>query len=560
MTHRTRPFRVSVALRITTMAVLSLCVTVDVRAAETADTGEAEMIRRIESLYQKAADARAKDDHQAARTHLKEALKQGPFTGKFRDLPSFLHFELAQVEAGAGNAEAAMQELESSAAAGLAETGDLESSSVLSTLKGHARMAAVLERVRKNATTARVFDVSLQHNAELGHASLHVFEARDSAMMGELAANKDLHRHMQKWAKSEADEWQRQLALMAWVHDRWAHAGINEPSRADAATILREVEAGKRFRCVEYSLVLAAVMQLFGHPARVVSLRRDGSSYGIGKGHVVTEVWSNTHQKWIVMDGQNNATWQSGKTPLSAAEVRRARRDDVGSLRFVRGPSSWQQKSSDAQMFKEWVVYFDHLTYTLDNTQPAGPDRARLWLLQEDERPELLFQGSPTTGQQWTRDTERVYARMNGVHIDAWPADDAALGTLTLMLTHAMPWFEKIDLVHNGKRVDAAPALAERQATRASTSKTATGSDVSSGASSLFARVALIPGKNTIVVHAVNAQGVRGPPSSIEIDFYPPPAVSPAPAPAARAASSRAETGAASSASTTKPSPPSVRR
>lgn len=492
-----------------------------VLAGEEESDGEAETIRRVDSLYQKAADARARKDYPAARTHLEAALQQGPFSGKFRDLPSFLYLELAQVEASDNDTEAAMKALESAADSGLAETEDIEKSDVLAILKAHPRMPALRSRVKENAATARVFDVSALFNAELGHASLHRFEAADSPMLRELASRDGLRREAQKWVESGADEWQRQLALMAWVHNRWAHAGISEPSRADAVTILREVEAGKRFRCVEYSLVLSAVLQAFGHPARVVSLRRDGSSYGIGKGHVVTEVWSNQHKKWIVMDGQNNATWQLMDTPLSAAEVREARIEDLSSLRFVRGPSSWQPQASDAEMFEAWVVYFDHLTYTLDNTQPAGADRARLWLLQHGERPELLFQGTPTTGQRWTHDPELVYPEMNGVHVDVWPTDEAAAGELQLQFTHAVPWFDHLVVRHNGQAVVASKS-------QASPSSQAP----SSGPSSRSARVVLARGENTIEVYAVNQRGVRGPPSRLEISFYPPTSgANPAPRP-----------------------------
>lgn len=506
--HVSHPFG-----RSSPVLLLSLCLATpsDAHGGEKERDGEAETIRRVEALYQKAADARARMDYPAARTHLEAALEQGPFSGKFRDLPSFLYLELAQIEASSSNPEAAMKALESAAAAGLAEIEDIEKSDVLAVLKAHPRMAALQRRVEENAVTARVFDVYALFNAELGDASLHRFEAAGSPMLHELASHDDLRGEAQKWAESGADEWQRQLALLAWVHNRWAHAGISEPSRADAVTILREVEAGKRFRCVEYSLVLSAVLQAFGHPARVVSLRRDGSSYGIGKGHVVTEVWSNQHKKWIVMDGQNNGTWRLMDTPLSAAEVRQARIEDLGSLRFVRGPSSWQPQSSDAQMFEDWVVYFDHLTYTLDNTQPAGADRPRLWLLQHAERPELLFQGTPTIGQKWTQDPDLVYPDMNGVHIDVWPTDETLLGELHLQFTHAMPWFDHLVVLHNGQAVVASKS-------QAAPPLPASPSD----SSSLFARLVLARGENTIEVYAVNRQGVRGPPSRLEIAFYPP--------------------------------------
>ena len=45
------------------------------------------------------------------------------------------------------------------------------------------------------------------------------------------------------------------LRLLHWVHMRWQHDGLNEPTRRDALTILREARDGKNFRCVEYAIV-----------------------------------------------------------------------------------------------------------------------------------------------------------------------------------------------------------------------------------------------------------------------------------------------------------------
>jgi hypothetical protein len=101
-----------------------------------------------------------------------------------------------------------------------------------------------------------------------------------------------------------------------------------------------------------------------GFPARRIGLRRDGVSYGAGKGHVVSEVWNNELGKWILLDGQNNATWRDGDQVLDAAEVARAVPGGHGRP-VAHGPprlvvdQGW--KPSDQRA--EWVVYFHHLSY-----------------------------------------------------------------------------------------------------------------------------------------------------------------------------------------------------
>ena len=51
-------------------------------------------------------------------------------------------------------------------------------------------------------------------------------------------------------------DYEKVQAVCHWVRSRWEHNGNNEPKKNDAISILQEAEQGKRFRCVEYSVVL----------------------------------------------------------------------------------------------------------------------------------------------------------------------------------------------------------------------------------------------------------------------------------------------------------------
>jgi hypothetical protein len=93
---------------------------------------------------------------------------------------------------------------------------------------------------------------------------------------------------------------------------------------------LRRVDAGQRFACVEYSLVLAQALNALGIPARKLSLRQQNYHVGLGRGHVVSEAWIDDLCRWVVLDGQNGMYWtgDDGK-PLGAPELQRAAQSGV---------------------------------------------------------------------------------------------------------------------------------------------------------------------------------------------------------------------------------------
>lgn len=290
---------------------------------------------------------------------------------------------------------------------------------------------------------------------------------------------------------------ERQLALLAWVHNRWPHDGYSEPSKPDALTILKEAKAGKHFRCVEYAIVLAQVLQSMGYPARVIGLSRDGMSWGMGKGHVVTEAWNDELRKWFVLDGQNNAIWEEHGVPRDAAEIRDLiQRGKAGELRFVHRGSTWIKDWKSEEQRNTWIKYFHHLKYKYDNRVfDAIGTISPTYLIRTGIPPELLFQGFPISGLQ-TQNVIMIYPLLNVTHVDVGTGgkDGAISSTLDLTISHGMPWFDHFRIKDNGKIVK--------------------------HKSEKF-RWKLKNGRNRLLVQAVNRAGIAGLPTEIEIDYYP---------------------------------------
>lgn len=122
---------------------------------------------------------------------------------------------------------------------------------------------------------------------------------------------------------AQRSAWDTAVQLLEWTTTRWEHAN-DHVDDGDAVDVLDGVAAGRRFACVEYSIVLSQALNAMGIPARRVSLRSRDSHVGFGRGHVVSEAWIDDLGKWVVLDGQNGAWWGTRAEPLGYADLHEA--------------------------------------------------------------------------------------------------------------------------------------------------------------------------------------------------------------------------------------------
>jgi hypothetical protein len=444
----------------------------------------------FEGLMTRATEANQAKNYEAAAAFNRQALAAAPDP----DARAQVGYQIACIEGLRKRSKESLQALADAVRDGFSDWQKAASDQELKPIRGTAAFQRLIGEMKALAVRQRVFEVTRWENPDLGWAFLHSFDTPDSPKMKEL---RERYRLAEVIAGKNS-ELEKQLALLAWVHGRWRHDGWNEPSSSDALTILKEAEAGKHFRCVEYSITLAQVLQAMGFPARKIGLRRDGASYGIGKGHVVTEVWNNELGKWILLDGQNNATWRDGGIVLDAAEVReRYLGGKSDRLRMVHHGSPWVQAWKPAYQ-REWIVYFHHLSYRRDNDLfDRRGDSRDVELIRPGESHELLFQGSPQEDHAQTRDPARIYPALNLVHLDVGTSRTRGkiANLVTVELSNSSPGFDHYQIGANGE-------LKEQRS-----------SDVP---------WTLAPGPNTLVVRAVNRAGVAGPPSRIDITYHAP--------------------------------------
>lgn len=147
--------------------------------------------------------------------------------------------------------------------------------------------------------------------------------------------------------------WETAVQLLEWTTTRWEHAN-DHVDNGDATDVLEGVAAGRRFACVEYSIVLSQALNVLGIPARRLALRSRDSHVGFGRGHVVSEAWIDDLGKWVLLDGQNGAWWGTSSEPLGYAELHD--RFAAGSERPAMVTTAREQTSQDEDV--RWL-YFD---------------------------------------------------------------------------------------------------------------------------------------------------------------------------------------------------------
>jgi transglutaminase-like putative cysteine protease len=172
-------------------------------------------------------------------------------------------------------------------------------------------------------------------------------------------------------------DYEKVRAVSRWVRTRWEHNGSNMPEKSDPISILEEAGRGKRFRCVEYSAVLAGALNAVGIPARVLSLlTEDVETRESGAAHVVAEAYLADMKKWVMVDGQWDVIPTLKGRPLGAVEFQRALARRAKGL----GVDSFSGVKADG--YYEWIApYLFYFITKFDSRYGVQASRKELVLV-----------------------------------------------------------------------------------------------------------------------------------------------------------------------------------
>jgi hypothetical protein len=168
------------------------------------------------------------------------------------------------------------------------------------------------------------------------------------------------------------DEFDRQVLLLDWVHNRFKKFGRPSSPARGADEILKAIDAGHTFFCAHYADVLASTAASLGWVDRLLALRRpDDRPEGSGGSteHTSTEIWSNQYRKWVMFDPTFAMYVEKDGVPLSAYELRQAwfYEDDGKHLTFVVGKERKRYTRADMPVLRHRFEGFGNL-----NLDPSG--------------------------------------------------------------------------------------------------------------------------------------------------------------------------------------------
>ena len=170
------------------------------------------------------------------------------------------------------------------------------------------------------------------------------------------------------------DEFERQVLLLDWTHRRFRKFGRPSANPRGALEILRDVDAGHTFYCAHYASVFCSAAASLGWVDRTLALRRHKDYPGSGAPeHTSTEIWSNQHRKWVMMDPTANLVVEKDGVPLNAYEIRTEWFERGGAgLVFVVGKERKRHRKADLPVVLGRFPGFGNLTLKAEEMEKYG--------------------------------------------------------------------------------------------------------------------------------------------------------------------------------------------
>lgn len=195
------------------------------------------------------------------------------------------------------------------------------------------------------------------------------------------------------------DEFDRQILLLDWTHRQFKKFGRPSASPRGALEILKNVEEGHTFFCAQYGATFVSAAASLGWVDRALALRRHRDYPGAGSPeHTSTEIWSNQHRKWIMMDPTGNLVVEKDGVPLNAYEIRTEWFSREGKdLVFSIGKERKKHRKADLPIFLGRFAGFGDLTVPANemekygftayipntNLMDAGPDYGKMFIVKD---------------------------------------------------------------------------------------------------------------------------------------------------------------------------------
>jgi hypothetical protein len=170
-------------------------------------------------------------------------------------------------------------------------------------------------------------------------------------------------------------EFQKQILLNDWTHRQFRKFGHPSNSARGALQILSGIKAGEAYFCSQYAELLVSAAASLGWNDRLLALRRHQgvNAHGGSTEHTTTEIWSDEHSKWVMLDPTSNMYLEKNGLPLNAWEIRQEWFYHGGTnLTFVVGKDQIRYRKRDLPVVLDHFADFGDLTIDPDELDKYG--------------------------------------------------------------------------------------------------------------------------------------------------------------------------------------------
>lgn len=225
--------------------------------------------------------------------------------------------------------------------------------------------------VQLNGRTAKLRKLDTLPYVESDYTRRFKFDSFENPKLREL---RERH-YLDEVIAPGKDEFDKQVLLMDWTHKQFKKFGQPSTNCSGALGILKAIDDGHTFFCKQYLEVLVSSAASLGWVDRPLALRRHQGVAKVGGSteHSVTEIWSNQHRKWVMLDPTSNMYLEKDGVPLNAYEIRQEwfYRDGTN-LVFVIGKERKKYRKSDLPIFLQRFAGFGDLAVNPDELDKYG--------------------------------------------------------------------------------------------------------------------------------------------------------------------------------------------
>jgi len=183
-----------------------------------------------------------------------------------------------------------------------------------------------------------------------------------------------------KLINSKADQLENSIKIMEYINENVEASGESMTSDKNAFEIMEAAFNGSKISDNDYVDMYEECLASVGIDVRIGILRNTDKKSKAKSYYNVCEVWSDKHNKWIMIDGVNGCYMKENGVPLGAIEI------------ITKGIEKVQIaiiKDTD-KYIKNMSKYYESYSIAIDNNKYGAPkSNSEITFLKEKQLPEI---------------------------------------------------------------------------------------------------------------------------------------------------------------------------